>query len=112
MRIGATGGQCWPLAALKTSLSPFAAYVQNVAVTTKPASLPLLYVSELLGIGRRAVYDIARTGELAPGIPVLRVGRQHRVPTSKVEAALGIEISRADLDDWTAAQRHVELVNG
>jgi hypothetical protein len=44
-----------------------------------------------LGLSRDHAYDLARTGELAPGVPVLRVGRQYVVPTAPLRRALGID---------------------
>ena len=49
-----------------------------------------------LGIGRTAAYRRAADGELAPGIPVIRVGRVFRVSTIVVRRALGIDPPAAE----------------
>jgi hypothetical protein len=42
------------------------------------------------GMGRTLAYRLAReTGELCPGVPVLRVGRTFKVPTRPLLAVLG-----------------------
>lgn len=47
---------------------------------------------DALGIGRTLGYQLARErGELAEGVPVLRVGRMLKVPTRPLLAALGYE---------------------
>lgn len=56
---------------------------------TKPATVDVLVAATLFGIGRSAAYDLARTGEIAPGVPVLRVGGRYRVSTAALEAVLG-----------------------
>ena len=77
----------------------------------KPSTLPLLYVADRhLDVGRTVAYQLAEAsedndGELVPGIPAIRVGRQWRVPTSRVEAVLGVEIDQADVDAWEDDQR-------
>ncbi len=58
-----------------------------------PRESPTLSVEEggrLLGLGRDAAYQAARTGEL----PVLQFGRKLRVPTARLLALLGAEPNR------------------
>ena len=46
-----------------------------------------------LGIGRTLAYKLARErGELAEGVPVIRVGRMLRVPTKPLLDVLGYEV--------------------
>lgn len=74
---------------------------------SKPATVPLLYAIEphLLNIGNRKAYEQAKAGELVDGVPIIDVGRLHRVPTSALERVLGIELDLADLDRWEAEQQ-------
>jgi predicted DNA-binding transcriptional regulator AlpA len=56
-----------------------------------PAVLDIPAAGRLLGLGRAAAYELARRGEFPA--PVLRLGRQLRVPTAPLLQALGL---RAD----------------
>ncbi|MCM8746781.1 helix-turn-helix domain-containing protein [Thermomicrobium sp. CFH 73360] len=49
--------------------------------------------AQLLGVGRSLAYELARwQGQLAPGVPVIRVGgRRYRVPVRPLAQALGID---------------------
>jgi len=58
---------------------------------TSPATTRLRRAADLLGIGMTLAYERAQEGELAPGIPVLKVGGLYVVPTAPLERALGIE---------------------
>jgi len=61
---------------------------------TKPAVVPLVYAGELFGLSRAATYAAAETGEITPGVPVIRVGqRKLVVATSAIEAALDIDLA-------------------
>jgi hypothetical protein len=44
-----------------------------------------------LGIGRTRAYVAANTGELIPGVPIIRVGSHFRVSTAVVRRAIGID---------------------
>jgi hypothetical protein len=68
----------------------------------KPAVLPIVLAAEIVGLKRNAAYVAAETGELIPGVPVIRVGsRKLVVPTSAIERVLNIDVldhlSTADL---------------
>lgn len=57
-----------------------------------PTTVSVAEAAKLLGIGRTLGYELARwRGELAPGIPVIKVGnRRYRVPTKALAAVLGL----------------------
>ncbi len=49
----------------------------------------------LLGLGASLSWRLSRErGELAPGVPVLALGRRRVVPTAAVLRALGIEVGQ------------------
>jgi excisionase family DNA binding protein len=55
------------------------------------ATLTVPEAAALLGISRGAAYEAARSGELAPGCPVIRVGPKRLVvPRVPLYALLGI----------------------
>lgn len=46
-----------------------------------------------LGIGAGLAYELARTGQLVDGVPVLRLGKRLRVPSASVLRALGLDVA-------------------
>jgi len=44
-----------------------------------------------VGRGRRSTYEAAATGELAPGVPVLRVGQRLKVRRADLLRYLGVD---------------------
>lgn len=44
-----------------------------------------------LGIGMTRAYELAQSGQLTDGVPVLRVGAKYRVPTATLRRALGLD---------------------
>ncbi len=44
-----------------------------------------------LGIGATTGYELARTGQLAAGVPVIRVRGKYRIPTAALRRALGLD---------------------
>ena len=54
-----------------------------------PAVVDVERAAKVLGIGRTAAYQLVREGRWPT--PVLRVGRQLRVPTAPLLALLGID---------------------
>ncbi|GBD17673.1 hypothetical protein HRbin27_00157 [bacterium HR27] len=58
----------------------------------RPATLSVAEAARLLGVGRSLAYELSRwRGELAPGVPVVRVGgRRYRVPTKALAEVLGL----------------------
>jgi hypothetical protein len=44
-----------------------------------------------VGCGRAKTYELARTGEIAPGVPVLRIGQRMRVRRTDLLRFLGVE---------------------
>ena len=44
-----------------------------------------------LGIRLSKAYELAKTGQLTPGVPVIRVGAKHRVPTASLRRTLGLD---------------------
>src|SRR5262249_39389194 len=45
----------------------------------------------LLGIEQTPAYKHAQRGELVPGVPVIKIGRQYRVPTAPLLRVLGLD---------------------
>lgn len=59
-------------------------------------AVPLTTAAELVGVAKStASAEVKRTGELMPGVPVLRMGRRCLVPTRFLRAALGIPEPKA-----------------
>jgi excisionase family DNA binding protein len=58
----------------------------------RPATLSVAEAARLLGVGRSLAYELARwRGELASGVPVVRVGeRRYRVPVRPLAEVLGL----------------------
>lgn len=56
----------------------------NSARSVEPLTLSVEETARLLGIGRQAAYQAARTGQ----IPTLRIGRFVRVPRTALERLL------------------------
>lgn len=52
-----------------------------------PLLLTVGQAAQLLGVGRSTLYDGIRSGE--SNVPVLRIGKQWRVPLAAVERILG-----------------------
>jgi hypothetical protein len=73
----------------------------------KPATLPLVFVADrFLGLKRNATYSaVAKSGELIPGVPVLRIGGHKLVvPVAALERALGIDVMDHLTDDELAGE--------
>lgn len=65
--------------------------VTTAEIRSWPSVVPLWPdAASALGVGRSAAYDLVRRGEWP--CRVLRLGRQLRVPTAELMAALGIPI--------------------
>ncbi len=58
----------------------------------RPATVSVAEAAGLLGVGRSLGYELARWRcELAPGVPIIRVGeRRYRVPIRPLAEALGL----------------------
>lgn len=54
-------------------------------------TIDLRRAGRAFGIGATTAYNRAATGELAPGVPVIKVGAKYRVPTAAVRRALGLD---------------------
>ena len=57
---------------------------------TGKATVSIPEAARLLGIGRTTAYELASRGEFP--VPVLRVGRQFRVPLAGMARVLGLTI--------------------
>jgi hypothetical protein len=55
-----------------------------------PVTVDVVTAGRCYGLGRDGAYRRAATGELAPGVPVLRLGRRLVVTRAHLMAALGI----------------------
>jgi len=64
-----------------------------------PAVLDVPTGARVLGVGLTTARDLVRTGRWPS--PVLRVGRQYRIPTAPLLAALGI--TTENVDDTTSS---------
>lgn len=59
----------------------------------KPAVLGLVEAARFVHLGRNAAYAAAEHGELAPGLPIIKVGsRKYVVPVAAIERLLGVDI--------------------
>ena len=64
--------------------------------TPKSATTSIQDAAELLGISNTKAYGICRTrDELAPGVPIIKVGSQYKIPTAALERVLGIDLANA-----------------
>lgn len=52
------------------------------------ATFTLAEAAAYLGIHRNTAYKRAESGELMPGVPVLRIGSTYRVPRARLIAAV------------------------
>ena len=66
-------------------------------------TVELRLAGRALGIGATTSYTRAASGELIPGVPVLKIGAKYRVPTVALRRALGLP-PRGD-----AADRAIDL---
>ncbi|WP_279603590.1 helix-turn-helix domain-containing protein [Methylobacterium sp. E-041] len=69
-----------------------------LAVLDEP-TVDLLVAGRILGIGRSATYRARKAGE----IPVVKVGRQYRVPTERLREMLGLPSGASALQAPIAA---------
>jgi len=80
-------------------------------VRALPAIVDVVTAAEVLGIGRTVAYELVRTNRVPT--PVVRVGRQIKIPTSAARTRCG---SRAELDyllsDRQAAAGQIDLGPG
>lgn len=61
------------------------------APATLPETVSVEAAARRLGLSRSLAYELARTGELCRGVPVLRFGaRKLVVPRRAIDAALGV----------------------
>jgi hypothetical protein len=63
----------------------------TIPLASEAPTVGLDVAGPALGVGVATAYRLARTGALAPGVPVLRVGSQFRVPTAALRKALGLD---------------------
>ncbi|WP_369202095.1 DNA-binding protein [Streptomyces sp. PU-14G] len=71
-----------------------------------PLSVDLRTAARAFGVCTATAYKLIRC-ERFP-CPVLRVGRQYRIPTAHMLSALGIEEHRVFADDVAEGAEHVE----
>ena len=62
-------------------------------VRSLPAVVDVVTAAEVLGIGRTVAYELVRTDRFPT--PVLRVGRQFKIPTAYLIALLGLSTETA-----------------
>ena len=62
-------------------------------VRALPAVVDVVTAAEVLGIGRTVAYELVRTDRFPT--PVLRVGRQIKIPTAYLIELLGLSTDRA-----------------
>ena len=60
------------------------------------AMMTLEEAAALVGIGKNSRYKAAQTGELCPGVPIVKVGGVYRVPVAPLEAVLGVQLVERD----------------
>jgi hypothetical protein len=64
---------------------------QDLAEITTQPTVSVEVAARALGIGRGKAYELAKSGNLAPGLPVILIGHGRRVPAAPLRRALGIE---------------------
>lgn len=72
--------------------------ISGMASSRPPLTVNLGVGARLLGIHRTTAYEAAKTGQLADGVPVLRVNNRYRVPTRALARALGVDVDDLPLD--------------
>lgn len=77
-------------------------------VKSWPVTVSVVEAGRCWRMGKDECYRKAATGELAPGVPVLKLGRSLRVARAHVLAALGI----ADPDALSAVPPEGMYANG
>jgi len=65
-------------------------------VRALPAVVDVVTAGEVLGIGRTVAYELVRTDRFPT--PVLRVGRQIKIPTAYLIALIGLDPGNAPED--------------
>jgi hypothetical protein len=60
---------------------------------TEPDTLSLPQAAERLGISVRQARNLAKTGQLCEGLPVIRFGERYRVSVHQLEQVLGLKAS-------------------
>jgi excisionase family DNA binding protein len=61
-------------------------------VRSLPAVVDVVTAAEVLGIGRTVAYELVRTNRFP--VPVVRVGRQIKIPTAYLIELLGLSTDR------------------
>ena len=56
-----------------------------------PVSVDLVTAARAIGIGRTLAYQLAKTGHLIDGVPIIEVGGKFRVNRAHLLRALGVE---------------------
>jgi hypothetical protein len=83
-------------------------------VAALPVTVDIVTAGEVIGLGRSASYEMARTGAFP--VPVLRLGRRYRVVTAHLRDLLGVttgrERSEAGASSAPAAARTHSTVTG
>lgn len=64
-------------------------------VNAEPLTMTMSEAAQVLGVSRNALYDVARSGQIAPGVPVLRIGRRLVVPRDRLIAFATGELTGA-----------------
>lgn len=65
--------------------------VTRAEIEEQGVSTTVPFAGRALGMAKDRAYDLARTGELAPGVPVIRVGDRYVVPTAPLRRVLGLD---------------------
>jgi hypothetical protein len=90
-------------------VTAFVAPDRPVPTVEQAHVVPLRDAAYWLGIRTdTTAYQLARTGELAPGVPVLPVASRWVVPTAKLRQALGLDVKPAP----AKRTRHARCVVG
>lgn len=65
--------------------------VSEAELAAEGVTTTVPFAGRCLDMSRETAYDRAKTGELAPGVPVIRVGARYVVPTAPLRRVLGME---------------------
>jgi hypothetical protein len=65
--------------------------VVTIPTVEESPTVSLSVAGPALGIRQSTTYLLAATGQLAEGVPVIRVGNKYRVPTAALRRVLGLD---------------------
>jgi len=71
--------------------APTKLHAPAIPTVEESPTIGLDVAGRLLGIRLTKAYELAKAGQLADGVPVIRVGVKYRVPTAALRRVLGLD---------------------